>query len=95
MNNVVCTGHLGRHRTDRNHRLLDICHRDIDHDHRPIAFGCSIDIGLHQGDNHCLVAEDPMTMDARYPYYGRIDARPGVSGCYEARSGELGWLSFG
>ena len=89
LNNVVHTGHPsrhhpGRHHTGRNHRLLDIGHRDIDHGLRQIAVGCLIGIGRPRGNNHCLVADDPMTMDACYPYYGRIDDRPGVARLWDA-----------
>ena len=42
-----------------------------------------------------LGADNPMIVDARYPYYDSIDARPVVSSCFEPRSGELGPSSFG
>ena len=90
VNNAVGTGH-----PSRNHRLLDSGHRDIGHDHRLIAFGCRLGIGRHHDGNCHLSADDPMTVDTRYPYYGRIDARHVVSSCFEARSGKLGSLSFG
>ena len=82
-------------RTGRNHHFLDIGHCDIDHGHRPITLGCWLGIVRHLGDNRCLVADDPMTVNARYFYYGRIDARPCVSSSYETLFGKLGQLSFG
>ena len=94
-NNTVRIGHPSRRRTGRNHRLLSSGHRDIGHDHRLIAFGCRLGIGRHHDGNCHLSADDPMTVDTRYPYYGRIDARHVVSSCFEARSGKLGSLSFG
>ena len=84
MNNVVRTDHPGRHRIGRNHRLLDIDHRDNDHSLRPFAVGSLIDISHPRHNNLLLIVDDPMTVDARYPYYGRMDDRPGVSSYYKA-----------
>ena len=84
MNNVVRTGHLGRHRISRNHRLLNISHRDNDHDLRPFIVSCLIDLGRPRRDNRRLVADDPMTMEAQYPYHGRMVDRPGMRSCYKA-----------
>ena len=95
MNNAVHSGHPSRHRIGHNHRWLDSDHHDIDHGHRPIAFGCRLDVSRHRGGNRRPIVDDPMIMDARYPYYDRICARPSVSSCSEAQSGELGRLSFG
>ena len=89
LNTVVRTGHLDRHHPLRNHRLLDIGRRDIYHGLRPIVVGCMNGNGHPRGDNRHLVADDPITMDARYPYYGRMENCRGVSGCYKARSAGL------
>ena len=94
MNSAARTGHPGHRRTGRNHRWLDSGHRDNDHDHRPSAFGCQLSISRHRDSNRRLVTDDLMTIDARYPHHSRIDARPSGSSCFEARSGELGQLSF-
>ena len=51
--------------------------------------------GRHRGGNHRRDADDPMTVHAHYPYYGRIDARLFVSICFEARSSELELPSSG
>ena len=83
-----------RHRTVRNHRFLNSGHRDIGHGHRLIAFSCGLGNGCHRGGNRRLGVVNPMTVDARYPYYDRIDARPIVSSYFEARSGKLGPMSF-
>ena len=84
VNNTVRTSHPCRRCTGRNHCLLDSGYRDIDHDHRSIVFGCLFGIGHDRGGNRGLSADDWMTVDARYPYYGRINARPIVSSCFEA-----------
>ena len=75
------TGHPGR-RTGHNRRLFCIGHRGNDHDDRPISFGCHYGSGRRRG------ADDPVIVVARYPNFGRIDARPVVSMYFEARSGE-------
>ena len=68
VNNAVRTGHPGRLRTGRNHHWLDSGHHDIDHGHCPITFGCWLGISRHRGSNRRLIVDDPMTVDARYPY---------------------------
>ena len=77
MNTAVRTGHPGH-----NHRLLYSGHRGIGHGRRPIAFGCLCGSGHHRDGNHRHSVDDPVTVGAHYPYYGRIDAHPAVSSCF-------------
>ena len=67
VNNAVGTGH-----PSRNHRLLDSGHHGIGHGHS----------GRHRGGNRLHDVDHPMTVGARYPYYGRIDTRPAMSSCF-------------
>ena len=76
------TDHPGRRHTGHNHRLLYSGHRGIGHGRRPIAFGCLCGSGHHRDGNHRHSVDDPVTVGAHYPYYGRIDARPAVSSCF-------------
>ena len=62
--------------------LLDSGHRDIGHGRSPISFGCRCGSGRHRGGNRLHDVDHPMTVGARYPYYGRIDTRPAVSSCF-------------
>ena len=94
VNTVVRTGHLGYHHTSRNHHLLDIGRRNIYQGLCPIAADCHISNGHPRDDNRRLVVNGLMTVDARHPYYGRMDDHRGMSGCYEARSTGLGRLWF-
>ena len=82
VNTAVCTGHPVRRHTGRNHRLLDSVHRDIGHDRCPLTFGCRCGSGRHRGGNRHHGVDDPVTVGAHYPYYGRFDARLAVSSCF-------------
>ena len=82
-------------RTSRNHCFLDSDHCDIAHGRRPISFVCRCGTGHHRNGNFHCGADDPMTVDTRYPYYDRIDACLAVSSGFEAQSGELEPPSFG
>ena len=95
MNSAACTGHPGRRLTGRNHRLLYSGPCSIGHGHRPITLGCRCGSDRPLGSNRRHDLDDPVTVVAHYPYYGRIDARPTVSRCFEARSGELELSSCG
>ena len=88
MSTVVRTSRLGHPRTGRSNCLLDIGHCNICSGLRPSNVGFLIGNG-HPGDgNHRLVAADPMTLDARHPYYCRMDDLRGMSGRYRPRSSE-------
>ena len=75
MNTMVRTGHPDHRHTSHNHLVLDSGHRAIGHDRRSITFG-------YRGGNRRQDIDDPVTVGAHHPYYGRIDARPTVSSCF-------------
>ena len=76
VNTADRTGHPGRRRTGHNRRLLYIGHRGIGHDHRPVSFSCPCGSGRRRDDNLRHGADDPVTVVARYPDFGRIVTRP-------------------
>ena len=82
VNTVGHTSHPGHRHTTCNHRLLYSGHRGNGHDLRVIAFGCRCSSGRPLGGNSRHGFDDPVTVVAHYPYYGRTDARPTVSRCF-------------
>ena len=95
VNTVVRTGCLGRPHTGRSHRLLDIGRHDIYNGLRPNDVDFLISNDHPRDGNHHLVDADPISVDARHPYYGRMDDRRGMSGHYGARSAGRERLWFG
>ena len=82
VNTTAHTGHPGPRHIVHNHRLFYNGHRGIGHDHRPVSFSCPCGSGRRRDDNLRHGADDPVTVVARYPDYGRIDARLSVSMCF-------------
>ena len=82
VNTVVRTGHPDRVHTGHNHVVLDSGHRGIGYGHHLIAFGCRCGNGCHRGGNLRHGVDDPVTVVAHYPYYGRIDTHPVVNRCF-------------
>ena len=88
MNIVVRTGRLDRSRTGGSHRLIGIGRRDICKVPLPSGVGFITGNGLLRGGNRHPVAADPRIIDARHPYFGRVDDRLAEGGRYGGQSVE-------
>ena len=73
MNIVVRTGRLDRSRTGGSHRLIGIGRRDICKVPLPSGVGFITGNGLLRGGNRRPIDADQKTVDARHPYFGRVD----------------------
>ena len=80
------TGRLGYSRTGGSHRLIGICPRDICTVPLPSSIGFLTNNGLLRGGNRHPVAADPRIIDARHPYFRKMDDHRSVSGLYGPRS---------
>ena len=84
VNIVAHIGHPSCSCTGCSHRLINIGRHDICTIPLPSGVGYLTGNGLLRGRNRHPVAADPSTVDARHPYFGRVDDHLAESGRYGA-----------